>query len=313
MLDYVYVQRGHKSDSFMKKLTLISITRLQLGVAICLCLALTAKAQVNLGAAGNYALLETGSGNVNIANASSAGGINGNVGIANGGSLGDSGTPIHGNVVTYANPAGNPPINPNVVANVSGTISQNSAALTAAVNAANAAELAAVSMSASGGGIGVTSITSGGTINPGVYNLTTFNLPNGAILNLNGGGYYVFNISGGLTLNSARVLAASGLNLANILFNVTGGGVGFSGGLNQESILDGVILDLNGSNIGIAPGVVDGEIISNENVGIASGASCLTPPTPAPVPEASTVFAGAMMLLPLGIGAIRALRRSRAA
>jgi len=33
--------------------------------------------------------------------------------------------------------------------------------------------------------------------------------------------------------------------------------------------------------------------------------------TPAPVPEASTVVAGALMLLPLGIGAIRAVRKDR--
>jgi hypothetical protein len=36
-------------------------------------------------------------------------------------------------------------------------------------------------------------------------------------------------------------------------------------------------------------------------------------PVPAPVPEASTVMAGALMLLPLGIGAVRALRKERTA
>ncbi len=34
--------------------------------------------------------------------------------------------------------------------------------------------------------------------------------------------------------------------------------------------------------------------------------------TPAPVPEASTMVAGALMLLPFGIGAIRSLRKERA-
>lgn len=37
------------------------------------------------------------------------------------------------------------------------------------------------------------------------------------------------------------------------------------------------------------------------------------PLIPAPVPEASTVMAGALMLLPLGIGAIRAVRKERVA
>jgi len=36
-------------------------------------------------------------------------------------------------------------------------------------------------------------------------------------------------------------------------------------------------------------------------------------PIPAPVPEASTIMAGALMLLPLGIGAVRALRKERIA
>jgi hypothetical protein len=35
------------------------------------------------------------------------------------------------------------------------------------------------------------------------------------------------------------------------------------------------------------------------------------PPIPAPVPEASTFFAGAIMLLPFGIGAFRAIRKHR--
>lgn len=37
------------------------------------------------------------------------------------------------------------------------------------------------------------------------------------------------------------------------------------------------------------------------------------PLIPAPVPEASTIAAGALMLLPLGLGAFRALRRERVA
>ncbi|HUZ07346.1 MAG TPA: hypothetical protein VMV89_07640, partial [Candidatus Paceibacterota bacterium] len=36
-------------------------------------------------------------------------------------------------------------------------------------------------------------------------------------------------------------------------------------------------------------------------------------PIPVPVPEASTVMAGALMLLPFGIGAIRSLRKERIA
>ena len=44
-----------------------------------------------------------------------------------------------------------------------------------------------------------------------------------------------------------------------------------------------------------------------------SGSPAGTTLVPVPVPEASTVMAGALMLLPLGIGAVRALRKERVA
>jgi len=44
----------------------------------------------------------------------------------------------------------------------------------------------------------------------------------------------------------------------------------------------------------------------------AAGPGANPVPVPAPVPEASTVMAGALMLLPFGIGAIRSLRKERA-
>ena len=65
-------------------------------------------------------------------------------------------------------------------------------------------------------------------------------------------------------------------------------------------------------------------VLSNQNIGlqtIISGVSFTfgTPdgtlpgtPVPPSVPEASTVFAGALMLLPLGVGTIRALRKEKA-
>jgi hypothetical protein len=43
-----------------------------------------------------------------------------------------------------------------------------------------------------------------------------------------------------------------------------------------------------------------------------SGVEYIQAPPPTPVPEASTVVAGALMLLPLGVGAIRALRKEKA-
>jgi hypothetical protein len=48
-----------------------------------------------------------------------------------------------------------------------------------------------------------------------------------------------------------------------------------------------------------------------DNPGAPEGSSPIPVPSPASVPEASTVMAGALMLLPFGIGAIRSLRRER--
>ena len=293
----------------------IPIVIKQVAVAVCLCQAFAAKATVDLGAAGpsNFAVLEIGNGNVSIANASDAGGITGNVGIGSGGSISDSGTPIQGNVVTYDSTAGNPPLNPNVAANVSGSISQNSASMAAAISAVNAAVVSASALSSSGGGMGYSSINLGNNVtlnlNPGVYNLSQFALANGDVVNLAAGGSYVFNIDGTLKLNSAEILAAAGLSDANILFNIIGSqAVQFSGGLNQESVLDGVIMAPD-ANVQVTPGVVNGEIISGENISIASGASVNNNATP--VPEATTVLSGLVLLLPLGAGPLLRLARNR--
>ena len=45
----------------------------------------------------------------------------------------------------------------------------------------------------------------------------------------------------------------------------------------------------------------------------SGGTPVPVPNPPAPVPEASTIMAGALMLLPLGIGAVRSLRKERTA
>jgi hypothetical protein len=249
---------------------------------------------VDLGVAGsqNWAVLEIGNGNVGIANASNAGSITGNVGV-NGGNLSDSGVPIQGNLVTSSSAT----VNPNVAANVSGTISQNSALLTSAATAAENASTNAAGLASSGGGVGVSSIVynNAGTINlnPGVYNLTDLKL-NGTTLDLTSGADYVFNISGQLSLNSSKILDVTG---ADVLSNITGTqGVQLAGGLNNESVLDGIVLAPD-AQISVTPGKIVGEIISGGNINVASGGGVQGI---ASVPDSGSC----MFLLSIGIGCL---------
>jgi hypothetical protein len=74
------------------------------------------------------------------------------------------------------------------------------------------------------------------------------------------------------------------------------------------------------SNIGPGYGGADAFDYNDPSGELTSGnvgGSAVAVPTPAsgivPVPEASTVMAGAMMLLPLGMGVVRVLRKQRTA
>lgn len=249
----------------------------------------------------NWAVLEIGNGNVSIANASGAGFITGNVGVDNSvsGSLSDSGTPITGNVVTSSSSD----LNPNVAPKVSGTITQDPALLNLDAIAANNASTAAGGLSSFGGGL-TSSLIVGGSINlntgltynlaPGVYNLSSLTLQNGTILDLVAGGSYVFNISSSLALNSSRILDSTS---DDVLFNILpGAGVGFSGGLSQESVLDGILLAPD-SNVNLTPGLIVGEIISGGNINIASGAQVKGVTS---VPDSGS----SLFLLSIGLGCL---------
>jgi hypothetical protein len=252
------------------------------------------------GPAGYIA--ETDSENVSGAAAPPVGSITGNVGLAN--------------ISTMTTSAGNFPINGTVfvgdqssvnaatVANASGNVVQDalSQALTrqAAIDA-RAASTAAAALATTGGGF-TGSITAGGSLTPGVYNLTDLALPNGAVLNLAAGGSYVFNISGTLKLDHAQILTAVGLSESEVLFNVTGThGVAFSGGLATESVLHGIILAPDAS-ISLTPGLFVGELISGEGINIASGGTIQGIPK---VPDAGST----MLLMSIGLGALGAAKR----
>jgi hypothetical protein len=248
---------------------------------------------VDLGAALGFAILETGTGNISMANASSAGFVTGNVG-ANGGNVGDSGVPITGNVITGTAAT----LNPNVTPNVKGTITSNQAALTSAVNAATSASATFAALTPT---LSNTSITGNTTIDLAaglnVVDLTTINL-NMTTLTLNGpaGSEIILNDSGGVTLNSGHIVLTGGLTPNDVVFNLTGTqGLSTSGGLNNESTLAGIFLVLNGQ-AQLSPGALTGEIISGKNIGIASGGSVNETPVPAAFPLFATGLGGLGLL-----------------
>jgi hypothetical protein len=245
-----------------------------------------------LGAAGpsNWAVLEiadnnasngpgTGNGNVSIAAAPPYGSITGDVGIDGRGNISDSGAPIAGAVFMGTNAASG-----GISPAPSGGVEQDSnseTALSAAVADANyyASWYASPATNpVSGGGIGVSSITSvgDGTLAPGTYDLTDFQL-NGGTLRLVSNAIYIFNISQNLTLQGGAQILDS--TPAFVLFNITGThGVSMNGGIHNEAQLDGIILAPH-AQVSLSPGFVFGEIISGDNINISSGGSVVQTPT----------------------------------
>jgi hypothetical protein len=113
---------------------------------------------VSLGAAGNFAVLEIGNGNVSLAAAPPNGSITGNVGAA-GGNLSDGGNlPINGSVFL-----GTGASNSGLAGNVSGTINTNFD-LSSAISAATTASSQAAALASSGGGVGFSSISEGNNV-----------------------------------------------------------------------------------------------------------------------------------------------------
>ena len=272
---------------------------------------------IDLGSAGpgNWTVLEIGTGDLDIeVNAGGpVNGVSGNVGLNGTGALKLTGTTfVNGNVVLSTSGSvaeSGDGIGGGV--HITGTTTVNQALLDQARADALSASSQAKLLASSGGGVGITSITSAGTLSPGVYNLTSFELGNGEFLHLGAtggaGNGYVFNISGSLKINGPAAVILDGVSTADVLFNITGTtSVAFSGGSypdgSEKAVLSGIIL-APVAGVNLAPGQVFGEIISGQKISIVSG-SDVTGGTPT-VPDAGST----MLLMSIGVGCLAAVKR----
>jgi len=214
---------------------------------------------------------------------------------------GSSGPEVNGNLILGNNASVNNP------AQVTGTIFTNQSAQL------NAAEAAAIAAAAVFNGLTPTSamtVVNGtttiiGTAGLNVINLTGITLGNCQTLTLNGpaGAQFVINVSGNIVLNSASIVETGGLLNTDVVFNV-GGKVQTSGGLNNLSVINGIVLDLTGQ-IAMAPGAINGELIAGgNNPQIVSGGFVNGTTN---VPEPSS-----LLLLSMGLGSLLLLRRRSA-
>jgi hypothetical protein len=264
-----------------------------------------------LGTAGpsNFGLLAL-SGAQDIA-LNGPGTTNGTVGISSGTlSLNaSSGLPaINGNVLL----ASGATINGNVAQQVTGNVFTNQNLTQPNIDARNAATTFASltpTQSVAGGAVNGTT-TINGTAGVNVVNLSGINLGNGQTLTLNGpaGSQFVIN-SPNMVMNSGKIALTGGVTANDVVFNLSGTGNNLqtSGGLNNQSVINGTVLDANGS-VAMAPGLINGELIAGgQSIHLVSGASINSPPTPS-VPEPASALL--MVLGGLGMAAL-ARRNSR--
>jgi hypothetical protein len=192
---------------------------------------------------------------------------NGNVAVLNSGAslqlAGSAGPSISGNVY-LANGASVQPATGQVTGSTLSLPNANVIASTAASAAGYFGNLAPTNSISS-----ITSteaITSSGSGATNVLDISNFKLGNQQVLTLSGGAHdqFVFNITGGLTLNSGEIQLAGGLLPTDVVFNIESGDLQTSGG-------DGCVEDDFARAFGgrtKAPALEDAAIFQGQDCGI---------------------------------------------
>jgi hypothetical protein len=244
----------------------------------------SAKAQINLGSAGGFAVLGgttvTSTGNTVL---------NGNLGVAPGSAI--TGFPpgtVSG--TTYSSVDGN------------GMVAQQ------AQNDALAAFLILAGKPATETLTGDT-LGSGGTILtlvPGVYFFSSSAQLTGQLV-LSGDGTYIFQIGSTLTTaSSSSIVLENGALAGDVYWEV-----GTSATLGTGTALDGNILADTSITMNTGAGLNGSALALNGAVTLDDNTITVSPSSTSssPIPEPTTVVAGALMLLPLGVSALRTLRK----
>lgn len=143
--------------------------------------------------------------------------------------------------------------------------------------------------------------TTGGLTDPAGYTGITFVFQVSET-----GNTYVDHISlDGFNLSSVDIEYASGTGSAPVYANLSAGTLTID--FSPNNVLTGHTSD-------VIYVFTTAQAYTTSGATVDDGVSANTTDySPAPVPEASTVLAGALMLLPLGIGAVRAIRKERTA
>ena len=273
--------------------------------------------EATLGSAGpgSWAILSTGNPSTTDFALNGPGTTLGNVGVGATGKLsldssnGNPATAIIGNVFLATGSSLTHPqqVQGNIVMGADTMLGQAAADARAATG--TFAGLSATNPTTS---IGNSTGTVTGTAGVNVLNITALNLNHaGLTLNAPKGGQFVINDSGQFTLNSGVINLAGGLTPSDVVFNLTGIGpdVHTSGGLHDESVVNGILL-AEGRKLDFSPGLVNGEVISDsDHIHFVSGAEVhqATPPPGPSLPGAATAPEPAsVVLLVLGLPALAA-------
>jgi hypothetical protein len=87
-------------------------------------------------------------------------------------------------------------------------------------------------------------------------------------------------------LNSGKILLTGGIGVTDVIFNIeaSGNAISTSGGLNNESVINGIVLAPN-SGVAMSPGLINGELIAGgSTIHLVSGGSVDGVPVPVPAP-----------------------------